>query len=100
MANQTINQFFPDTVPHPGEFLEETLAERGMSPSDLAKLMGLPEHAVSGVIRGSASITPEFAANLERCLGISSKYWMSLEKYYRDFLVRQETKEPLVAKAS
>ncbi len=55
---------------HPGEFLREELAERGISQSHLAAHIGVTPGVVNLICNGRRGISPEmakkFAAALER----------------------------------
>ena len=44
MANK--NQYFPQTVSHPGETLEEKLGEMNMEPKEFSDATGLPEKTI------------------------------------------------------
>lgn len=65
------------TVP-PGETLAEALEERDMSQTMLAEQTGFSLKHVNLVINGRAGIGPEFALALERVLGISAEFWVTL----------------------
>lgn len=89
----------PDWVVAPGEILLEALQDREMTQSELAQRLGRPLKTVNEIIKGKAAITPETAIQLERAIGISARFWTSLETHYRDTLARQEADQDLEAEA-
>jgi len=84
------NTYQSDLAIHPGEFLEETLEELGMSQAELAHRLGRPAQAINEIIKGKKSITPATALELEDVLGIPSHIWIGLESEYQIVLARQE----------
>jgi HTH-type transcriptional regulator/antitoxin HigA len=85
----------PEWVVMPGELLLETLDDRGMSQSDLARRMGRPVKTINEIVNGKAAITPDTAIQLELTLGISAGFWNNLEAAYRAHLARQRAEEEL-----
>src|SRR3954452_11315061 len=83
----------------PGEILQETLDERGMSQSDLARRMGRPIKTINEIVNAKAAITPDTAIQLEFALGISAGFWNSLETTYREQLARERATSELEAHA-
>ena len=68
----------------PGEILaEEFLEPLGISQYRLAKAIGKPQSAISDIVNGKRSITPEMAVLLGRALGTSAEFWLNLEATYR-----------------
>lgn len=68
-----------DTAFHPGEYIQEELAERGMSQRELARQMGRPYQAVNEIVKGRKAVTAETALDLERVFGGSAETWMNLQ---------------------
>ena len=93
--NKTQNQYIPDSVSPPGETLEETLEERGMTRVDLARRIEMSRKHVKQIIDGNAPISHETALKLERALGIPARFWNKREEHYRDFLARKAEDEKL-----
>ena len=56
----------------PGEVLEEELEARGMTQKELAVRLGTP--AITEIIKGKKSITPDTAVMLEKALGIYAQF--------------------------
>ena len=84
------NIYNSDLAIHPGEFLEETIEEIGMSQAELANRLGRPMQAINEIIKGKKSITSTTALELEDVLGIPSHIWLGLENEYQIVLARQE----------
>jgi len=84
------NRYISDLAIHPGEFLEETLEEIGMSQVELANRLGRPQQAINEIIKGKKSITSTTALELEDVLGVPSHIWIGLESEYQIVLARQE----------
>lgn len=84
------NMYNSDLAIHPGEFLEETLDEIGMTQSELSNRLGRPVQAINEIIKGKKSITSTTALELEDVLGVPSHIWLGLESEYQLVLARQE----------
>lgn len=68
----------------PGEILlEEFLKPLGISQYRLAKAICKPQSAISDIVNGRRSITPEMAWLLGQALGTSAEYWLNLESTYQ-----------------
>jgi HTH-type transcriptional regulator/antitoxin HigA len=87
-------RIFSDLPTSPGQFLAEELEHRGMTPGELAGLLGQPVGALNEIISGERAITPETAAGLARAMGITAQFWLNLEAKYRATLARNAMKEP------
>ncbi|HEX6977103.1 MAG TPA: HigA family addiction module antitoxin [Patescibacteria group bacterium] len=96
MIKQKINNYTPDFIVHPGVTLSETLGAIGMSQTELSKRISRPETAISEIINGSKSLTPETAIQLERALGIPASFWNNLEKNYQELKAKSESKKALL----
>ena len=46
------NTYISDLAIHPGEFLEETIEEIGMTQAELSKRLGRPQQAINEIIKG------------------------------------------------
>jgi len=78
MSNRTPAEVFP-----PGEFIRDELSERGWTQSDLAQIMGRPVSAISLIMTGKKSVTPETAVELSQAFGTSPEFWLNLESAYQ-----------------
>ena len=69
-------------VPHPGEFIRDELDARGWAQRDLAYILGVKEQAISPIMAGKRGISPDMAQSLSKAFGISTGYFMNLQKAY------------------
>ncbi|WP_235422550.1 HigA family addiction module antitoxin [Collinsella tanakaei] len=73
-----------EIVSTPGEILyEEFLVPLGISQYRLAKAIGKPQSAISDIVNGKRSITPEMAWLLGHALGTTPQFWLNLEMTYQ-----------------
>lgn len=78
-----------DLAVPPGEFLEEEMAELGMTQQDLARRTGRPVQVINEIIRGKKAITQDTAIDLESVLGIPAHMWVNLEAEFQLTKARQ-----------
>ncbi len=65
---------------HPGTFiLEDLLKPLGVSPSQLADAIHLPDAQVNEIINGQRPITPAIALRLAKYLGLPATFWMNAQ---------------------
>jgi addiction module HigA family antidote len=100
MATDRLQGWVPDWAVPPGEILQEALEERHMSQAELGRRMNRPLKTINEIVKGKAAITYETAIQLERALGISTRFWNNLERDYREHQARQEAGRELAASAS
>jgi addiction module HigA family antidote len=86
----TINQYYPESVTHPGEILLEALEERKIGKKEFAVKTGKPEKTISAVLKGESSITPDMAILFEQVLKIPAHFWMNAQKNFDEYLARIE----------
>lgn len=84
----TINQYYPETVTHPSEFLNEILEEKQMGAKEFAVKTGKPEKTISAVLKGKSSITPEMAILFEQVLKVPAHFWIEAQKNYDEYKAR------------
>lgn len=87
MTDQSIQS---DLAIPPGEFLEEVIAELGMTKNELARRMNRPAAKLSAIFNGEKSITPDTALQLGKVVGVPAYIWTGLEAEYRLTLARQQ----------
>ena len=87
MAKQ--NQYFPQSVPHPGETLKEKLEEMIMGQKEFALRTGKPEKTIIAIIKGDSSITPDMAVQFESVTRIPANFWMNHQRNYDEFIARE-----------
>ena len=88
MAKQ--NQYFPQSVPHPGETLAEKLEEMEMGPKEFALRTGKPEKTIIAVLKGESSITPDMAVQFENVTKIPANFWMNHQRGYDEYIAREK----------
>jgi addiction module HigA family antidote len=86
-------QFNP---PHPGETLrEDVLPALGLNVTQAADCLGVTRPALSRVLNGHASISPEMALRLEKWLGAerggAADTWLSQQAAYDLWQARKVT---------
>lgn len=79
----------------PGDTIQETIDEIGMSQAELAERLGRSIPKLNELIKGKAPITKETATKLEYVLGIPASFWLNLERQYQDELLEIEQMEYL-----
>ncbi|MGI8927248.1 MAG: HigA family addiction module antitoxin [Tepidiformaceae bacterium] len=90
----SLGSVWPDIAIHPGETLEEELGARGMTQKDLAQRLGKPPQAVNEIVRRRKGISAEMAIALEGALGISRRFWMTLQSDYELTLAHHQQQSP------
>ena len=79
---------FPPT--HPGEILNETLHDLGLSMNQLALAIGVPANRISAIMSGTRGITGEMALRLARYFGTTAEYWINMQALYDLEVARDE----------
>lgn len=85
-----------DLAVPPGEYLEEVIAELGMTKDELVRRMGRPATKLSPIFKGAKAITPDTAMQLEKVVGVPANIWLGLEAEYRLALSRKAESDQLV----
>lgn len=75
----------PNWIMRPGVILEEEMRERHISKRMTARVIRVDVDTLEGLLDGTVEITEAIAAGLAR-LGISSQFWLNLERNYREGL--------------
>ncbi len=92
------NQYFPQSVPHPGITLEEKLEEMEMGPKEFALRAGKPEKTITAILKGDSSITPDMAVQFENVTKIPSHFWTNLQRDFDEYIAR-EKRQVVIEKA-
>lgn len=66
-------------VHHPGEVLAQQLEAVGVSPTELARQIGVPANRITQIINGKRGITGDSALRLAHWFGNQPEFWMSLQ---------------------
>lgn len=67
---------------HPGEVLIGELDELGISPTELARQIGVPANRVSQIVARKRSITGDTALRLGHWFGVEPQFWINLQGAY------------------
>ena len=69
--------------PHPGEIVRhEILEPLSLTVTDAAKAIGVTRPALSNVLNGRASLTPEMALRIEKAFGPKMDHLMRMQLAY------------------
>lgn len=68
---------------HPGFLVrQQCLAPNNLGVVDAARILGVSRQALSNVVTGRASISPEMAVRLAKAFGGTDEHWMQLQLAY------------------
>jgi len=65
---------------HPGQVLQDILDEAGVTQTQLARHLKMPQSKISEICRGRRGVSPEMAFKLARTFGQSPELWSNLQK--------------------
>ena len=82
------NEYFPQSIPHPGLDLAEKLEELGMGPKEFAVRTDKPEKTITAILKGDSSITPDMAVQFENVLKIPAHFWINRQRSYDEYAAR------------
>ena len=80
--------FRPDSALHPGKFLSQEIAARGMSRDELARLMDQPVAAVGAILAEQRDITEDTAQAIGRALEVDAQFWLNLQAIHDEVVAR------------
>jgi len=89
------NEYYPQSVPHPGIDLAECLEELGMGPKEFSVRTGKPEKTIIAVLKGDSSITTDMAFQFENTLHIPARYWIQRQRDYDESLARSQYRKAI-----
>jgi addiction module HigA family antidote len=87
------NQYFPQTVSHPGKTLHSKLEELKMGSKEFAIRTGKPEKTISNVLSGESAITSDMAVLFEDVLSIPANFWLNRQNQYDEAVARLKREE-------
>lgn len=67
---------------HPGPFIKNNIIPEGVSVTAAAKTLGVGRPALSNLLNGNSSLSPEMAAKIENAFGHSAKELLELQSAY------------------
>ena len=85
----------PDYAVVPGDTLQETIDELGMTQRELASRTGLTGKTINRIIKGKDPITADTACKLEIATGVPASLWNNLERHFREQKARLEQRNRL-----
>jgi len=91
------NEYFPESVPHPGVTLAEKLEELGIGYSAFAIKNGLEEKKILAIIKGESPITSQMAIQLEKALKIPAHFWLNNQHSYDEYMTRKKAKAAIAS---
>ena len=77
-----------DVLLHPGEVLEMEIVSRGLTKSRFAMDIKMYPSHMNDILKGKRNITEDIALRIEKILGISAEFWMSLQVEYNISVLR------------
>ena len=84
---------------HPGEVLkEDVLADAGLTVARAAEILGVGRPALSAVLNGRASLSPEMALRFEKAFGVSMELMLKMQLNYDIAKTRKMAKAITVQK--
>ena len=72
----------------PGFTIKELIDDRGISEAQLAASLDESEPFVQKLIEGETELTADLAARLAAFLGMNARFWLGLERGYREDLAK------------
>jgi addiction module HigA family antidote len=67
---------------HPGRILADELRELSVTPTDLARRIGVPPNRITQIVQGKRAITGDTALRLGHWFGTSPQFWLNLQAAY------------------
>lgn len=84
--------------PHPGELLrEDVIIALGLSVTEAADRLGMSRVALSRVLNGRASVSPDLALRLEMAGASTAHVWLSMQVNYDLAQARRRPQPPIRA---
>ncbi|MEW9572747.1 HigA family addiction module antitoxin [Rhodanobacter sp. Si-c] len=80
-----------DDAAHPGSRIRAEVIPRGMSVTKAAKLMGVGRPALSNLLNGNASLSPEMASRLEKAFQVPRADLMEMQARFGAAQARSRT---------
>ena len=82
------NEYFPQSVSHPGATLSEKLEEMGMTVQEFSRFSGKSEETIRAIINGKRPITSEIAVQFENVTLIPAHYWINHQHGYDEYVAK------------
>jgi len=83
MANRNFNTMRMYNPPHPGVFLkEEVIDSLNLTVTNASRILGVTRPAVSRLLNGRASLSPEMALRFEKAFGLKMDTLLRMQTSY------------------
>ena len=82
---------------HPGAFIKEQVIPAGMSVTDAAKRLGVGRPALSNLLNGNSSLSPNMAVKLEKSFGVDRQKLLDIQAAF-DRYDRQGKEKSIAAR--
>ncbi|MEO5344005.1 MAG: HigA family addiction module antitoxin [Gammaproteobacteria bacterium SHHR-1] len=76
--------------PHPGEVIEDLLADLDYSKSRIAQMLGISRQQLHAILAARKPVSPEMAARLGKLFGNGPVLWLRLQAAYDAWHVERE----------
>lgn len=80
---------------HPGEILADELTELNVSPTELARQIGVPANRITQIVKGQRGVTGDTAVRLGHWFCMSPEFWMNLQSDYEIKLASRQLGQSL-----
>ncbi|MBQ0770980.1 MAG: HigA family addiction module antidote protein [Sphingomonadales bacterium] len=67
---------------HPGEFIRQAILPDELTVTDAAQILGVGRPALSTLLNGKASLSPEMALRLEKAFGVKMDTLLRMQARY------------------
>ena len=74
---------------HPGEFIRQAILPDDLTVTDAAKILGVGRPALSTLLNGKASLSPEMALRVEKAFGMKMDTLLRMQARYDADQMRQ-----------
>ena len=79
--------------PHPGGFIKRSILPDGLSVTAAAEALGVGRPALSNLLNGKASLSPEMALRVEKAFGVKMDTLLRMQARYDAYHMRQRADE-------
>jgi addiction module HigA family antidote len=67
---------------HPGQIARTSIEALGLTVTEAAEQLGVSRRALSYVLNGKASVSPEMAVRFEKGIGGTAGHWLRMQASY------------------
>lgn len=77
---------------HPGEFIRQAILSDELTVTDAAKILGVGRPALSTLLNGKASLSPEMALRVEKAFGVKMDSLLRMQARFDAAQMRQRAR--------